>query len=91
MNLFDSNISDEEFEELSCEYLADLKNSDMEEERTDKMAAFDQFRMVCMMSNPSALSKLGIIQENGEITGILLTGKEADMVARLMCLIFISE
>ena len=95
MDLFDNKVCEEKFEELSeelsYEYLQDLKSSDMEKERADKLAKFDQFRMACMMARPSILSTLGIIQENGEITGILMTKKEADMVARLMCLMFISE
>ena len=84
MDLFNNKVCEEEFEELSYEYLQDLKSSDMEKERADKLAKFDQFRMACIMASPSILSTLGIIQENGEITGILMTKKEADMVARLI-------
>lgn len=82
MDLFDKNFTEEELEELSYEYLVDLKNSDMEEERARKMERFDQFGMAYVMSNPETLSTLGIIQDNGEITGILLTRKEADIVDR---------
>ena len=91
MDLFENNISTEEFDEITCEYLADLKNANLEEERARKREEFDQFRMAQMMSSRSELRRLGIIEQNGEVTGILITRKEADMIARLMCLMAISE
>lgn len=47
----------------------------MGEERAHKMEIFDQFRMAYMISNSVTLSTFGIIQDNGEITGILFTKK----------------